>query len=105
MDLGLHIAVHARKKSFLRHTLRLTTTPGIVKVRLAWLRAGPRHPFRGYFVPYFPHLPFVPNLPERRVWTARARDYGRDRSARHKRAWRSRITEVLGTGVCPGRME
>jgi hypothetical protein len=25
MDLGLHIAVHARKKSFLRHTARLTT--------------------------------------------------------------------------------
>jgi hypothetical protein len=27
MDLGLHIAVHARKKSFLRHTLRLSTKP------------------------------------------------------------------------------
>src|ERR1700677_903483 len=25
MDLGLHIAVHARKKSFLRHTARLVT--------------------------------------------------------------------------------
>jgi hypothetical protein len=24
MDLGLHIAVHARKKSFLRHTVRLS---------------------------------------------------------------------------------
>ena len=23
---------------------------GIVKLRLVWLRAGPRHPFRGYFV-------------------------------------------------------
>jgi hypothetical protein len=27
MDLGLHIAVHARKKSFLRHTVRLSTKP------------------------------------------------------------------------------
>jgi hypothetical protein len=28
MDLGLHIAVHARKKSFLRHTVRVVTISG-----------------------------------------------------------------------------
>jgi hypothetical protein len=31
MDLGLHIAVHARKKSFLRHTVRLTAKLQLTK--------------------------------------------------------------------------
>jgi hypothetical protein len=30
MDLGLHIAVHARKKSFLRHTAEIPPTNSAV---------------------------------------------------------------------------